>query len=768
MYLNPLDKLMESYCHWYRNHQIHHVENGVIELKWFPIEEFAVNVKIIGNRKAEKSFKSEMKRHIECLNTVGGSNIGITALISYGKRVTYLCGVAGVGKSVIAKQIALGWATGKIYQGFKLCIMFECRDLNYFRLNEGADVRKHDLLAHFLKEKFNLDIADGDGVLFVIDGLDELFDINNDDSIIYQLLNIKNQYMKSHVIITGRPHVQGILEKSDIDMGGCTVLEILGLNDKQIEEYIAKFAMCQDVGIAAKNHQFIESTKSLSARIRSIMSVPQFLNTVCCVAILTEGKEIHNATELYCWVLYLLLKQHFAEKANKQGKHFIGSIFNTYSHSLMFLSEISYKLLLQNEIIFKKSSFQHLYDQMEVVSQTQKTFIESLFMQVPDNYVEKYQFKHLSIMEFLAAVYCLSTDNAMTLVPSLLRDQFFETVSYMCGLFGSVLEREDGISKELVACINKDKRINQNFLINVLHEVNKSEMESNIKLFTELHFISEYLPADSKNKDLIDEIMLTVQSLGDVCVYNLTATNQMYFIQFIEVMKNNGITDDQIVSLFKNIEIEDCNVSNVDFLNFRRFFENLTNIIVEDKSICAREMEIINTNLVYCTCLTFECCKFIGNDHFENRNNQIENSRFEGLYIKECEFTENHVSTIISWLTSCPEVTLRLVDLDQGFWELLLRVIEEKAEYPEHLTIELIDFFDGICEAAVKVFVLIETVSLREVRTYNLWDILVKAIEESREQENLKLVDLTISYSIFFSKVPRRTIMNEDLKRRVR
>ena len=149
-----------------------------------------------------------------------------------------------MGKSVLAKQLAYGWANGDIYQNFKMCVMFECRDLNYFKGHEGAKMEKHELLGEFLKSKVNCDLGDGEGVLVIVDGLDELFDITEKDSIIGQLLSRKI-YPMSKVILTGRPHIEFKLN-SYHDVGCLLTVEIQGLTDEQINKYVEKFSKSED------------------------------------------------------------------------------------------------------------------------------------------------------------------------------------------------------------------------------------------------------------------------------------------------------------------------------------------------------------------------------------------------------------------------------------------------------------------------------------------------------------------------------------------
>ena len=342
------DKIKERYIELHQKHKIHAVDHNnrivVIDKK---IDDFAVKLTISRELPTKCNYRDETRQHFERLEGLKGDDIEMSNLIDEEHRVTFVRGIAGMGKSVLAKQLTYLWAKGDIYNNFKLCVMFECRELNYFMEHEGTKMAKHEVIAEFLKRRVGYDLGDGEMVLFVVDGLDELIDINKDDSIIFDFLDIHRNYGRSKAIVTGRPHVEYKLEGYGIDMGGVRKVEILGLDDDQIQEYINKFASCQnDVSLAKKSRRLIR-------RNLSILHVPQFLNTYCCVTILTDEETMNDQCELYCWTVYLLLRQH----ADKQGQCFqnVPHFFAKFSRPLVALTKVCHDLLTENKIIFEGS-----------------------------------------------------------------------------------------------------------------------------------------------------------------------------------------------------------------------------------------------------------------------------------------------------------------------------------------------------------------------------------------------------------------------------
>ena len=120
-----------------------------------------MKLKISETRPAAATFRDETRQHFEHLKGMAGKDIDLNELFNHDDRVVLVSGLPGLGKTVLAKQLAFLWANDKIYTQFKLCIMMECRDINYFVANEGAALKRHELFSEFLKTKFEYDLGGG-------------------------------------------------------------------------------------------------------------------------------------------------------------------------------------------------------------------------------------------------------------------------------------------------------------------------------------------------------------------------------------------------------------------------------------------------------------------------------------------------------------------------------------------------------------------------------------------------------------------------------
>ena len=649
-------------------HEIHCVgNNNRIELKEVDINKFAVKLKINRELPTMDNFRDEARQYFAHVQGMRGDDIEISRLIDDDNRVTFIRGIAGMGKSVLAKQLTYGWANGDIYQNFKMCIMFECRDLNYFKEYKGADLEKHEILGEFIKSKVNYDVGDGEGVLVIADGLDELYDITEKDSIIFDLLNIKGEYGMAKVIVTGRPHVQDKLA-GYTNMGGLFKVEISGLSEDQIDEYIDKFSSREDHKVD------ITKTRTSSKGYLPIMNVPQFLSTLCCVAILMKGQAVLNNTELYCWTVYLLLKQH-ADKQKGQDLSTISQVFTKYSNTLASLSELCYNLLKENKIIFQGNIESKLGG-----SDEEKTFIKSLFVDVKDNYTDKYQFKHLSLMEFLSALYICKQDmkNLLEIIKDNLEKGFIEVVSFVCRLLSGF--SYEGIIKEMLKnVVGLKQEVNEKQLLgDVIKLLNEYGLVDDTKLSRSFEIITYFLNKNFNDKECIKSIIRKCHGYRFESD-ELTAKNLCLICRHLE---SCGWKEDDIRMAFANVQFDQIALSKidqVDIVTVNERFRIIDGIVLfKMKTTVNAIREKFKGGYAdgYCRSVAIEECEFMDDEV----NGRCSNDRqLKVLGIHDCEMkTMQSFVNICDWGMSCKEFVLWGLDIKIKWWKRMVEMMEER------------------------------------------------------------------------------------------
>ena len=632
-------------------------------LKEVDVSDFAVKLKISRCSAPERHFRDEAKRYLDNLKGATGDAIDISNLIDKKHRVTFIRGIAGMGKSVLAKQLTYGWASGNIYQNFKMCVMFECRDLNYFKDHEGAELKKHEILGEFLKSKVNYDLGDGEGVLFIVDGLDELYDITEEDSIIGQLLSRKI-YPMSKVILTGRPHIEFKLN-GYLDVGGLKRVEIQGLTNEQINIYVEKFAKSED--------HILDINKAKGASNVPIIHVPQFLNTLCCIAILLKGQAISNSTELYCWTVFLLLKQH-ADKYVASTKR-ASDIFKDFSQTLSKLSEVCHNLLTKKTIIFQGNIKLLLGDIGK-----EKEFVESLFVDVSDNITDKYQFKHLSLMEFLSALYICKKDmkNLLEIIKDNLEKGFIEVVSFVCRLLSGF--SYEGIIKEMLKnVVGLKQKVNEKQLLDdVIELLSKCGLDQKTKLSRSFEIITFFLNKNFNDKEFIKSIIRKCHSKlfqsHDVATHNICL--------ICRHLESCEWKEDDIRMAFANVQFGQIDVSEIeqlDVVTVKERFHIVGSIRLRGMHSTVNAIRVKFTGgeqSGYCGVVVIEKCELMDDE----LNGPCSNDRqLKQLSIRECQMkTKESFLNACDWGMSCEWFGLSELGIKIKWWKRMVEMMEKR------------------------------------------------------------------------------------------
>lgn len=457
------ETLKARYKNRYDKHEIHIVSKGSIVLDMKKIHSFYMKLKISPDLPPEDTFKAEALRQSEILKHLSDDDIDISQLADKECDITFVCGSAGIGKTVLAKKLACGWANGELYKGFNWCIMFECKDINYFQATGGANGKDHELISNFLEARFAFDFVDGSGMLIIIDGLDELNGVRANDSIIRQLLELTcSKYTGSKMIITGRPHIEEALSRNCRKMCSVQKVEIHGMCDEQVQEYVNKFNSCESDVVD------IRKAKDFSNRYLAIMHVPQFLNTFCCVLKLLKEDSVCNA-ELYCWTLYLFLSQH-GDKLSSNEKR-IDNVFEKYSKSLVTLGSICFNLIIKNALSLEGEIKLELGN-----NDIANEFLESLYVDASDIYKKKYQFKHLSLLEFLSALFVCTCKARMRIIEDLLEKGLTEVVHFILQMVEG-FTIDGSLRKSLLQAVNFRPPGSRNFCNDVAQALQKCMLD---------------------------------------------------------------------------------------------------------------------------------------------------------------------------------------------------------------------------------------------------------------------------------------------------
>ncbi|KAL0151424.1 hypothetical protein M9458_053210, partial [Cirrhinus mrigala] len=216
-------------------------------------------------------------------------------------RTVLTKGVAGIGKSVSVQKFVLDWAKGRENQDISFIFPLPFREMN---LKEQEKLSLMDLITQFFPETKGLNLTRRNQfkVLFILDGLDECrlpvnfednetwSDVSSPASLDVLLTNlIKGNLLPSALIwITTRPAAASKIPPDCIDQ----LTEIRGFNDAQKEEYFRKRFM--DENLAKEIIDHVKKSKSLFI----MCHIPVF-----------------------CWISATVLQDILEAKINKVVKH---------------------------------------------------------------------------------------------------------------------------------------------------------------------------------------------------------------------------------------------------------------------------------------------------------------------------------------------------------------------------------------------------------------------------------------------------------------
>ncbi|XP_071028943.1 NLR family CARD domain-containing protein 3-like isoform X3 [Oncorhynchus clarkii lewisi] len=322
-------------------------------------------------------------------------------------RTVLTKGVAGIGKTVSVQKFILDWAEGKANQDVQFVFSFPFRELNLMKEDKHTFI---ELLNHFSMEtkQSGISIYNKYKVLFIFDGLDECrlpldfqknkicWDVTESTSVDVLLTNlIKGNLLPSALLwITTRPAAANKIPSRCVDQ----VTEVRGFNDPQKEEYFRKRFSDEDLASRIISH--IKTSRSL--HIMCHIPVFCWISATVLEHMLKQKREEmpKTLTEMYTHLVVFHTKQ---KNEKYLGKEETGPHWN--KESVLSLGKLAFQQLVKGNLIFYEEDLKEAGIDVNEASVC-SGLCTQLFKEECVLYQDKvFCFVHLSIQEFLAAVY---------------------------------------------------------------------------------------------------------------------------------------------------------------------------------------------------------------------------------------------------------------------------------------------------------------------------------------------------------------------------
>ncbi|XP_034077635.1 protein NLRC3-like isoform X9 [Gymnodraco acuticeps] len=329
-------------------------------------------------------------------------------------RAVLTNGVAGVGKTFSVQKFTLDWAEGLGNQDVSLVIPLSFRELNLIKGEQYSLLRLLHVF-HPTLQKVTAEQLAVCKVLLIFDGLDEsrlsldfrnnevVSDVSQQSSVNVLLTNlIRGKLLPSALVwITSRPAAANQIPPECVDR----VTEVRGFTDAQKEEYFRRRSSDEDLSSKIISH--IKSSRSL--HIMCMIPVFCWITAAVLDHMLTtyqRGELPQTLTDMYS---HFLLVQTKRKKQKYEAGHETSpqQLTEADRKVLLKLGRLAFEHLEKGHIMFYQEDLQRCgLDVTEALVHsgvcTEIFKRESVIFQKT-----VYCFVHLSIQEFLAAVYML-------------------------------------------------------------------------------------------------------------------------------------------------------------------------------------------------------------------------------------------------------------------------------------------------------------------------------------------------------------------------
>ena len=353
-------------------------------------------------------------------------------------------GGPGIGKTTLAWEICKRWAMGKFFNQYTLVLLLRLRN---GQVQTAKTIK--DVILLLPMEEYLEDIGQylkRANVLIILEGLDELpKELLSRPSIFTRLL-AGTELPNATILVTSRPSATAQLWKTWKERISKHV-EITGFTEDNITAYAVSILGQQEL---SKFNTYISTAHS----IKQMMYVP--LHSGIVVELYRMCKDLDKSlptskTALYTQLVHTILARHLTKHPTYKNYQIDIDDFTDLPDDIcpLFrdLTELAYENVTRQQLIIKAKDkpIQHL------------GLMHTVVQQLPNKHKSHhtYTFLHLSIQEYLGAVYMsqMETSTQERLVESMFSEQHLRNMA----MFLAAITKSKGNNWEIIKQITQSE-----------------------------------------------------------------------------------------------------------------------------------------------------------------------------------------------------------------------------------------------------------------------------------------------------------------------
>ena len=315
-------------------------------------------------------------------------------------------GRPGSGKTTLAHKVVKDWKLGEVLTKAELTFLITLRLLNNNRQDEN--------LASILQEFYSDDgelykivstilEKDGEGVCFVLDGLDEYCSQNKEKSVILKLLDRK-LLPQSMIIVFSRPSVIELLNKYLINKQ----IQVFGFGKEQISQYIDNFPFEEKDGSCdssiTKANQLKEYLHS-HPNIHDMCYLPIHAAMICFLLHVSDNLS-PTQTSIYKEFTRSIVYRHLARHDSFLSLDSLKKLSVKHARYFENLCRLAYEMTTKSKQVISSQELEDLLGGRGSLSEEAGLGLLTICPTLQKTGIhQNYAFLHLTFQEFLAAYY---------------------------------------------------------------------------------------------------------------------------------------------------------------------------------------------------------------------------------------------------------------------------------------------------------------------------------------------------------------------------